>query len=67
MEWYEIYEVDTEERIRKIDEDARLGLMQVTIKALATYPPNKNAIYYYIKDNEGKVQNVTIVKKYKRG
>lgn len=67
MEWYEIYEVDITGHARKVDEDARLGLMQVTLQALATYPPNKNAIFYYIKDNKGEVQNVTLAKKYKRG
>lgn len=65
MEWYEIYEVDTTGHARKVDEDARLGLMQVTLGALATYP-NKNVAYYYIKDNKGKVQNFTLAKNLKK-
>ena len=61
-EWYEIYEVTTDGRARKVDEDARLGYMQVILGTLATYP-NKNVAYYYIRDNKGKLQNFTLVKK----
>lgn len=61
-EWYEIYEVKTNGRVHKVDEDARLGYMQVVLGTLATYP-NSNVAYYYIKDNKRHMINFARIKK----